>query len=148
MLWESLQVKLGAYMSRRIARLNAYQLIFEYIFSKEIDETALSTMLNADDITPADEEYIKKVAYGVKDNYDELIKLIADNSKNFKVERIFKPDLAALLLACYEMKYVDDIPLAVSINEVIEIVKVYSTDKSSKFVNGVLKGVYNTLKEV
>ena len=135
-------------MSRRIARLNAYQLIFEYIFSKEIDETALSTMLNADDITPADEEYIRKVAYGVKDNYDELLNLIADNSKNFKVERIFKPDLAALLLACYEMKYVDDIPLAVSINEVIEIVKVYSTDKSSKFVNGVLKGVYNTLKEV
>ncbi len=53
-----------------------------------------------------------------------------------------------MLLACYEMKYVDDIPLAVSINEVIEIVKVYSTDKSSKFVNGVLKGVYNALKEV
>ena len=135
-------------MSRRIARLNAYKLIFEYIFSKEIDETALSTMVNEEDLQSADEEYIRSVVYGVKDNYDELIRLISDNSKNFKVDRIFKPDLAALLLACYEMKYVDDIPLAVSINEVIEIVKIYSTDKSSKFVNGVLKGVYNTLKEV
>ena len=135
-------------MSRRIARLNAYKLIFEYIFSKEIDEIALNTMVNEEDIQSADEEYIRSVVYGVKDNYDELIRLISDNSKNFKVDRIFKPDLAALLLACYEMKYVDDIPLAVSINEVIEIVKIYSTDKSSKFVNGVLKGVYNTLKEV
>ena len=74
--------------------------------------------------------------------------LIADNSKNFKVERIYKPDLSALLLACYEMKYMEEIPLAVSINEVIEIVKTFSTENSSKFVNGVLKGVYNSLKEV
>lgn len=135
-------------MSRRNARLNAYQLIFGYLFSKEIDETALNTMVSADDIQQADEDYIREVVSGVRDNYDALMSLIADNSKNFKIERIYKPDLAALLLACYEMKYVDDIPLAVSINEVIEIVKVYSTDKSSKFVNGVLKGVYNALKEV
>ena len=46
------------------------------------------------------------------------------------------------------MKYMDDIPPAVSINEVIELVKAFSTENSSKFVNGVLKGVYNTLKEV
>ena len=135
-------------MSRRNARLNAYQLIFGYLFSKEIDETALNTMVSADDIQQADEDYIREVVSGVRDNYDDLMSLIADNSKNFKIERIYKPDLAALLLACYEMKYVDDIPLAVSINEVLEIVKVYSTDKSSKFVNGVLKGVYNALKEV
>ncbi|MDE5756470.1 MAG: transcription antitermination factor NusB [Clostridia bacterium] len=135
-------------MSRRNARLNAYQLIFGYLFSKEIDEQSMSTMMEADDIQEADGEYIRKVVYGVKEHYEELMTLIADNSKNFKVDRIYKPDLAALLLACYEMKYMDDIPLAVSINEVIEIVKSFSTENSSKFVNGVLKGVYNALKEV
>ena len=135
-------------MSRRNARLNAYQLIFGYLFSKEVDETSLSTMLEAEDINEADGEYIRNVVYGVKDNFDELMTLIAENSKNFKLERIYKPDLAALLLACYEMKYMKDIPLAVSINEVIEIVKSFSTENSSKFVNGVLKGVYNALKEV
>lgn len=133
-------------MSRRSARLNAYQLIFGYLFSKEIDGISLDAMSSAEDIQQADEEYIRKVVFGVKENYGELMSLIADNSKNFKIDRIYKPDLAALLLACYEMKYMDDIPLAVSINEVIEIVKVFSTDKSSKFVNGVLKGVYNALK--
>ena len=135
-------------MSRRNARLNAYQLIFGYLFSKEIDEQSLATMLEAEDIQEADGEYIREVVYGVKDHYEELMSLIADNSKNFKIERIYKPDLAALLLACYEMKYMQDIPLAVSINEVIEIVKSFSTENSSKFVNGVLKGVYNALKEV
>ncbi|MDE6211019.1 MAG: transcription antitermination factor NusB [Clostridia bacterium] len=135
-------------MSRRNARLNAYQLIFGYLFSKEIDEQSLAAMLEAEDIQEADGEYIRRVVYGVKEHYEELMILIADNSKNFKVERIFKPDLSALLLACYEMKYMEDIPLAVSINEVIEIVKTFSTENSSKFVNGVLKGVYNSLKEV
>ncbi|MDE6275789.1 MAG: transcription antitermination factor NusB [Clostridia bacterium] len=135
-------------MSRRNARLNAYQLIFGYLFSKEIDENSMAAMLQAEDIQEADGEYIRQVVYGVKDNYEELMSLIAANSKNFKIERIYKPDLAALLLACYEMKYMDDIPLAVSINEVIEIVKAFSTENSSKFVNGVLKGVYNVLKEV
>ncbi|MCI8421049.1 MAG: transcription antitermination factor NusB [Clostridia bacterium] len=135
-------------MSRRNARLNAYQLIFGYLFSKEIDEQALSAMLEAEDIQEKDGEYIREVVYGVKENYDELMTLIADNSKNFKVDRIYKPDLSALLLACYEMKYMPDIPLAVSINEVIDIVKSFSTENSSKFVNGVLKGVYNVLKEV
>ncbi len=135
-------------MSRRNARLNAYQLIFGYLFSKEIDEQSLSSMLEAEDIQDADGEYIKKVVYGVKEHYEELMALIADNSKNFKVERIYKLDLSALLLACYEMKYMEEIPLAVSINEVIEIVKTFSTENSSKFVNGVLKGVYNSLKEV
>ncbi len=108
----------------------------------------MSSMLEAEDIQDADGEYIKKVVYGVKEHYEELMALIADNSKNFKVERIYKPDLSALLLACYEMKYMEEIPLAVSINEVIEIVKTFSTENSSKFVNGVLKGVYNSLKEV
>ena len=71
--------------------------------------------------------------------------MIADNSKNFRIDRIYKPDLAGLLLACYEMKYIKDIPLKVSISEAIELVKTFSTENSNKFVNGVLKGVYNEL---
>lgn len=132
-------------MSRRTARLSAYQLIFEYLFTRELDKKAYETMIGAEDITDADVEYIKKVVSGVNEHYDDLIGLIEDNSKNFRLDRIYKPDLAALLLATYEMKYMDDIPLAVSISEVIEIVKTFSTENSSKFVNGVLKGVFNSL---
>ena len=61
------------------------------------------------------------------------------------LERIFKPDLAALLLALYEMYYMDDIPLSVSIAEAVELVKRYSTDKSNQYVNGVLSTVYKRL---
>ncbi|MDE6189523.1 MAG: transcription antitermination factor NusB, partial [Clostridia bacterium] len=93
--------------------------------------------------------YINDTINGVKEHYDELLSLIAENSKNFKLDRIYKSDLAALLLACYEMKYIEDIPLKVSISEAIELVKIFSTENSNKFVNGVLKGVFNELnKEV
>jgi N utilization substance protein B len=61
------------------------------------------------------------------------------------MERIFRPDLAAMLIAIYEMKYMDDIPMSVSINEAIEIVKRYSTEKSGKYVNGILSSVYKEL---
>lgn len=137
-------------MSRRSARLNAYQLIFEYLFTRELDQKTYETMIGAEDISDEDIEYMKKVVSGVNEHYDDLIDLIAQNSKNFRLDRIYKPDLAALLLATYEMKYMDDIPLAVSISEVVELVKTFSTENSNKFVNGVLKGVYNTLtkKEV
>lgn len=134
-------------MSRRTARLNAYQLVFEYLFTRELDKKAYDTMIGAEDITDADVEYIKNVISGVNEHYDDLIELISQNSKNFRLDRIYKPDLAALLLATYEMKYLDDIPLAVSISEVIDIVKTFSTENSNKFVNGVLKGVYNTLSK-
>lgn len=134
-------------MSRRNARLSAYQLIFEYLFTRELDRKTYETMIGAEDVTDADVEYINKVVAGVNEHYDDLVELISKNSKNFSLDRIYKPDLAALLLATYEMKYMDDIPLAVSISEVIDIVKTFSTENSSKFVNGVLKGVFNSLKE-
>ena len=134
-------------MSRRNARLSAYQLIFEYLFTRELDRKTYETMIGAEDVTDADVEYINKVVAGVNEHYDDLIELISKNSKNFRLDRIYKPDLAALLLATYEMKYMDDIPLEVSISEVIDIVKTFSTENSSKFVNGVLKGVFNSLKE-
>ena len=80
-------------MSRRSARMSAYQLIFGYLFSKEIDEKSMSQILESEDIKPADSDYIRAVVYGVRDNYSQLMEIIADNSKNFKVDRIFRPDL-------------------------------------------------------
>ena len=134
-------------MSRRSARTSAYQLIFEYLFTRELDQKTYEKMIGAEDITDADVDYIKNIVDGVHENYDELIQIIADNSKNFRLDIIFKPDLAALLLATYEMKYMDDIPMPVSVSEVLELVKSYSTEKSASFVNGVLAGIYKSLKK-
>lgn len=139
----------NAFQSRKLARDFAYKLIFEYIFNRDdvsmIDPAVKDTMLQAPELKQKDIDYINNVVDGVKDKYDELTSLISKYAKNFKIERIFKPDLAALLLATYEMKYCEDIPPKVSISEAIEIVGEYSTDKSKSFVNGVLAGIYKEI---
>jgi transcription antitermination protein NusB len=133
-------------MSRKIAREYAYKLIFEYIFTKETDDgISKDIVFKVPELSKIDSEYIESVVHGVKEHYDELLEIISRNAKNFKLERIFRADLAALLLAVYEMKYMPDIPMNVSIAEAVEIVKLYATEKSYQFVNGVLSGVYKEL---
>lgn len=88
--------------------------------------------------------YIKNVVYGVMEKYDELIGIISENlADGWKVERISKVARAVLLLAIYEIKYVEDVPEKVAINEALELAKKFDMPDSSVFVNGVLAGVVN-----
>ncbi|MDE6550731.1 MAG: transcription antitermination factor NusB [Clostridia bacterium] len=136
-------------MSRRLARDSAYKLVFEYLFNGGQVPSVSYDLLQADvEFSQADQDYIKQVYEGVKSHYDELISMISGNTTNFNSIRIFKADLAALLVATYEMKYIHDIPYSVSISEIIDLVKCYSTENSSAFVNGVLAGVYKQLEGV
>ena len=134
-------------MSRKSAREDAYKLVFEYISTKDAETPTKDYIFKDPNMTQIDADYITSVYSGVQEHFDEIIEIISRNADNFKIERIFKPDLAALVLAVYEMKYIDDIPLNVSISEAVELVKSYSTDKSYKFVNGVLAGVYKELEK-
>lgn len=125
-------------MSRRDARDVSFKLIFEFTFTKEnkdflIDEYSLELNLDGDDMS-----YIKEVYFGVISHYDELIQDISKYAENFSVDRIYKVDLALLLLAIYEIKYMEKIPFKVSVNEAIGLAKKYSTEKSVKYLNGVL----------
>ncbi len=134
-------------MSRKKARDYAYKLVFEWLFNKEREEDSptMNSIFEDSEITMSDKDYIKKVVGGVESYYDDLCDLIRSSSKNFTIERIFRPDLAAILLAAYEMKYMPDIPPAVSISEILDIVKTYSTPDSYVFVNGVLAGIFKQI---
>lgn len=132
-------------MSRRSAREHAYKLIFGYLFTGEIDRTTPEIVADESTLSQADADYLTRVLDAVTQHKDEIDVLISHHAQNFKLDRIFKPDLAALTLACAEMAYLDDIPMSVSISEVVELVKAYSTEQSSVFVNGVLAGVYRAL---
>ncbi len=133
-------------MSRKIARENTYKLIFEYLFGRTPNAKTYS-ILSYGDMDETDVKYMEKVYYGVIENYDDLMKTISDYSEGFSIDRIFKPDLSALLLAIYELRYMDDIPPAVSINEAVELVKKFSTEKSNVFVNGILAAVNRDMKK-
>lgn len=78
---------------------------------------------------------------GIIGNIDDIDNMIDRSSKTWKTERMPKVDLAIMRLAIGEMRYGDDVPEAVVINESINLAKKYSTEKSSKFIHGVLGSI-------
>ena len=132
-------------MSRKNARVLAYQLIFGYVFTKVKNDELLAEYQTDDTLSMDDKDYIGRLYEGVVDKYDELISHISDNLHGYTIDRVYKSDLAAMLLAVYEIKYMEDIPNKVALNEALEIVKDFSEERSSKFVNGVLAGVLKSL---
>ena len=131
-------------MSRKVAREYAYKLVFEFLFSNATNSRTYQ-LFSCADLDEKDVEYLENVYFGIAKKYDELINVVSEFSHGFNIDRIYKTDLSALLIAIYEMKYIDDIPLSVSINEAVILVKKYSTDKSNSFVNGILSSVYKSL---
>ncbi len=75
---------------------------------------------------------------GVNGNRAELDGLIETHSENWKISRISVVDRNLLRMAFYELIYCKDIPPAVSINEIIEVAKRFSTDEGPGFINGIL----------
>lgn len=77
----------------------------------------------------------------------QLKELISPKLVNWDVDRIAKVDLILLKMALCEMLYFDSIPVKVSINEYIDISKLYSTPQSREFINGVLDKLMKELRE-
>lgn len=124
-------------MSRQVARDRAFKLIFEYIFTQEVDDELMDEFLSESDVN-SEKDYVKDVYFGVANKYNYLIEKIEKFSIGFSSHRIFKIDLAILLLASFEIEFMEDIPFKVSINEACNLAKVYSTEKSVSFINGIL----------
>lgn len=128
--------------TRREARECAFSLIFQ-VGSEAFDTDFLIEQLieeNPECITNLD--YIKSVLVGVSSKFSELDEIIsAALPSNRAITRLSKVVLAILRLAVFEMKYVDDVPGKVAINEAVELAKIYAEDDAPAFVNGVLSGV-------
>ncbi len=82
--------------------------------------------------------YAKKLLDGIQEKGDVINQLISKYAENWRLERMSAIDRNNLRLAVYEMRYQDDVPVSVAINEAVEIAKRYSTDDSGPFINGIL----------
>lgn len=123
-------------MSRKKSREFAFRLVFEKFFHEpDIDISESDEDFVLDD---EDKNFVNELFDGINNHYDEIINIIKDNIEGYELDRVFKVDLAILVLAIYELKFLDSTPQKVVLNEAIELSKKYSTDKSFSFVNGVL----------
>lgn len=83
--------------------------------------------------------FLLNLVNGVVDHKDELDTLISSHLKSgWSLERLTLVDKSLLRLGLYEIKYFDETPDRVALNEIIEIAKKYSDETSAKFVNGLL----------
>lgn len=123
-------------MTRKEAREQAFVLIFEKQFR---DDSANEILEYAKEIRGIDvDEYTQRVFVGVTEKMQEIDSVISSNLKNWKLERISKVALAVLRLAIYEMTFVDEVPVSVSINEAVELCKKFAIKEDAAFVNGIL----------
>ncbi len=123
-------------MTRKDERQQAFAIIFEKSFK---DDSVLDIINDAREAEAYKEsEYCDTVINGVFDNIEAIDGLISNNLKEWTLDRISRVALSVMRLAVYELKYMDDIPVAASINEAVELTKKFSTIEDSSFVNGVL----------
>ena len=127
-------------MQRKIARENAFILLFEKAFKS--DETAEEIFIKATEVRSLEyDDYVKRVFFGSCENAAVIDEMIEAHSVGWKKERISPVSKAIIRLAAYEMMFMEDIPARVSINEAIELSKKYDDEKSYSFVNGILNAI-------
>ena len=127
-------------MTRRQLRENVFKMLFRVEFhdDKELPEQLI---LFEDELEPISEDEKIYMTNKYKDIYahiEELDAVINEVSKGWKTIRMGKVDLTLIRLAVYEIRFEEEIPVKVSINEAVELAKKYGTDDSPAFVNGIL----------
>lgn len=133
-------------MTRKEAREEAFILVFEKQFNPDSVEDILELAGEVRDLTPND--YIKTVFFGVYGNLEKIDEKISSASIGWSINRISKIVLAVLRLAIYEILFMDDIPVSVSINEAVELLKKYASKEDASYANGILSTVAKTAENV
>jgi len=129
-------------MNRYKLRENTFKLLFLKEFHPE-EEMAQQSELFFD--REEFEETVKEDKDAVWGKYDKIVSrleeldaMINEIASGWKTDRMAKVDLAILRLAAYEIKFDDEVPAGVDINEAVELAKKYGQDESPTFVNGIL----------
>ena len=127
-------------MKRSELREHIFRVLFGIEFNTEAElpeqmKLYFSQLEQADDTAFA---YIQTKAQKIADKTEEIDKLLNEHTTGWKTSRMNKVDLTILRLAVYEMKWDEDVPVGVAINEAVELAKKYSGEEGPAFVNGVL----------
>jgi transcription antitermination protein NusB len=140
-------------VSRRKARELALSVLFQVDLAKADVQTALfeafTRDLESDEsvtrLNDKDAEFCKDLVEGAWERREALDGTIVSYAKDWSVDRMPTIDRNILRLAVYEIKHRDEVPDSVAADEAVELAKIYSTDESPKFINGILGSVIRGL---
>ncbi len=128
-------------MSRRSARKHALELLFQMGFLEAQEHIQTKEVFFAQQEEPITEEekaYILSMVEGTQQHLEEIDAWINRFAKGWDTQRMNRVDVTILRLAVYELKYSQEAPVGVIINEAVELAKKFSSDEAPAFINGVL----------
>ena len=132
--------------TRSQAREAVFTQVFQFATQRDNMEEAREILLKELPECEQNIGYITATTNGILEHEEEIIDLINKNLKDgWTFKRLSKTSRSILKLAIYEMKYCDDVPPKVAINEAVELAKKYCDDKEPSFINGVLGNVLKSL---
>ena len=126
--------------SRREARESALAILY----AAESRDVSLLEVLADQTVAPGD--YAVDLVEGLAGVIDEVDVLIDRFAEGWRTDRMPAVDRALLRLAVYELSYRSDVPTSAVLAEVVELAGEYSTERSSRFVNGVVSGIAGELR--
>lgn len=127
-------------MGRSELREHIFKMIFGLEFSEneQINKQLELYLDQLVDVQEKDYDYMLEKAKGIAGKVAEIDQIINENTTGWKTSRMNKVDLSILRLAVYEMKWDEDVPVKVAINEAVELAKRFSGEEGPAFINGVL----------
>ncbi len=127
-------------MTRREIREHIFLMLFRKDFheAEELKEQIELYISTLEKPTIEEHAYLTSRLSSVVENLTEIDDILSEVSSGWKLNRMGKVDLTILRLAVYELRFDEDIPAKVAINEAVELAKKFGGDESPSFVNGVL----------
>ena len=136
--------------NRHLARTVAMQTLFQWDFTGQRSD-AIGTMIqhNLAEFAPGldDHGFVQKLVQGVIDHLTEINELITKFAPAWPLEQITNVDRNVLRIGVYELRFDDEIPPKVAINEAIELGKSFGGESSGKFINGVLGAIFKDMEK-
>ena len=130
---------------RRAARQCVLEALFAYQFSKN---DTVDQLVSENPQLKSNNDFIHSLYDGVLEHTKLTEGIIKSHLENWEIDRIAQIDKILLKMGICEIYFIDDIPPKVTISEMVEIAKIYSTDESPIFINGILDAVFKDyLKE-
>ena len=132
---------------RRAARQCVLEALFAYEFSKNDALSIVNQIINKNSQVKANQDFIQYLFECVLKNIKWSEDIIKSHLENWEIDRVAQIDRILLKMGICEIHFIDDIPPKVTISEMVEISKIYSTDESPIFINGILDAVYKNYQK-
>lgn len=128
-------------MTRRAAREEAFKIIFQIDLSKNPWKEVLSRNLRDSDLSEEGQKFLKELVEGTMTHLAEIDADITKYAQDWKIDRMLSTDRNILRMSLYELKFQKEIPVGATVNEAVELSKIYGDDDSARFINGILGNI-------